>query len=73
MDILGILALVAVLLFVAGCVRACDVFKQLEAESRAREAVLWAGAITVLADGAAARSGTEETHLELPLLAVRNG
>ena len=45
--VLGILGLVAALLVVAGCVRACDVFRQLEAESRAREAALWASAFTL--------------------------
>lgn len=47
MIVLSLLALVSALLLVAGCVRAGDVFKQLEAESRAREAALWASAFTL--------------------------
>lgn len=49
MIVLGILGLVAALLVVAGCVRACDVFRQLESESRAREAALWSSAFVLAA------------------------
>ncbi len=41
MTLFGIFGLLAVLLIAAGCVRACDVFKRLEAESKAREAALY--------------------------------
>lgn len=47
MELFGIFGLLAALLIAAGCVRACDVFRQLERESQARAASLYAYAAAV--------------------------
>lgn len=49
MALFGIFGLLAALLIAAGCVRACDVFRQLDAESQARAAKLYAEAAAIVA------------------------